>query len=165
MQNELVLCAAAFFRNKGKGVITEKEFLMGISMDLRWMPYKDAQLLLRSLVTRGVLNKEGEYLRPGFDEGAVDVPVAYHPQEKFIQWVRSEGTKTVKRSGAPDLFALLIEEAEASGMKKKEFMSQCNGLQKKMDVDIAIAALMVLRDRGVDVAQYADGAFSRVTRM
>ena len=49
MADEYVVCTAAFFRNKGKNVITENEFLMVISMDLHWMPYGKAKVLLGEL--------------------------------------------------------------------------------------------------------------------
>ena len=64
MTDEYTICAAAFFRNKGKSVITEPEFLMVISMDLHWMPYGKAKALLDQLISKNVLVKTGNISNP-----------------------------------------------------------------------------------------------------
>ena len=62
MTDEYTVCAAAFFRNEGKTVITESEFTMVMSMDLHWMPFGKAKLLLAELLSRKILVKNGEFL-------------------------------------------------------------------------------------------------------
>ena len=84
MTDELTVCAAAFFRNKGKNVITEPEFLMVTSMDLHWMPYGKAKQLLAAMLSEKVLVKSGEYLKPSFEISDIDVPVAYRPSDSLI---------------------------------------------------------------------------------
>jgi len=140
VSDELRICAAAFFRNKGKNVITENEFLMGISMNNRWMPYGDAERLLSSMITSKVVSKDGEYVRPCFDVAAVNVPVGYKPSKDILGKIPE------------DLFQTLIARASAADIDKKDFLSSCRSIQKRMDIDIEVAALILLRDKGADVS-------------
>ena len=140
MSDELRICAAAFFRSKGKNVITENEFLMGVSMNNRWMPYGDAERLLSAMVSSKILSKDGEYVRPCFDVAAVDVPVGYKPPSDILA------------NTSEDVFQTLMARASSADIDRKDFLSSCRAIQKKMDIDIEVAAVILLRDKGVDVS-------------
>src|SRR5574344_1400860 len=139
------MCAAAFFRNKGKDVITEKGFAMGISMDLRWMNYSDAQKVLAAMMSEKILVKSGDFLKPNFKISDMDVPVAYRPPESLISSVTKASTKKAEpKTTSANIFADLMSAATASGMEKREFISACNGLQKDLNIDFEAAGLIVL---------------------
>ncbi len=159
MENELVVCAAAFFRSKGKTVITETEFLMEISITNHWMPYKEAKLLLSKLLEENILEKNGEYVKPTFDISEVNVPVAYRPPADLV---KSEKTKKSTDAVVEDVFPSLVEEAVELGMKKKDFISESNNLQKKLNIDIEAAGLIVLRDHGYNVDEIADRIYESI---
>ena len=165
MSDELTVCAAAFLRNKGKGSVTENEFLMGISMDLHWMPYKDAKKLLTALIDNRILIKSGEFLKPDFEISGIDVPVAYRPSDALIRSLDDVKTKQAKKDDVGnDMMPLLMSEAVESGMEKRDFISECNVLQKRLNIDVLAAGLIVLRDRGVDVSDYSDRVYDAVSR-
>ena len=140
------LCVAAFFRNKGKTVMTEQEFLMGISMNSRWMAYGDAETLLSVLLADGTMKRDGEYIRPAFDLNSIDVPVGYRPPDDLLS----------SRNDQTDILQLLISKAASAGIEKKEFLSYCRGIQKSLNVEIEVAALIVLRDNGADVSDMTE---------
>ncbi len=160
----MVVCAAAFFRNKGKEVITAKEFTMGVSLDFRWMPVKEANALITLLIDNKILEKNGDYLKPLIDITEIDVPVAYRPSAEFLETVtaaigkKPEPVKEIVES-AP-LLPDLLSEAEKSGLKKGPFIAECNGLVKSLNIDMEIAALIVLRDHGADISPYIERAYS-----
>lgn len=158
MTDSLTLCAAAFLRNKGKSVITEKEFLMGISMDLHWMPYRDAQRFLSALLKNGTFERNGEYIRANFETSEIDIPVAYRPPADLLNGLPVERT-SASPAKERDLFPELMAEAERSGMQKKEFIAASNMIQKKLNIDIAAAGLIVLRDRGIDISPLVDTVY------
>lgn len=149
--DELRLCTAAFFRSKGKSVITEQEFLMGVSMNMRWMPYGDAEKLLAAMIKSGAVGKDGEYVRPKFDVNSIDVPVGYKPSADILKIKQPE-----------DVFQTLVSKAAAAGIDKKDLLSYCRTIQKKLNVDIEVAALMALRDKGVDVSADAEKVYGMV---
>lgn len=154
--DEPMLCAAAFFRNKGKNVVSEKEFLMGVSMDFRWMPYSDAKELLAAMLAANMLKKDGDLLRPAFDVADADVPVAYRPPADIV--------KKAALSREPDSMAFpqLIAFAEKGGMKRKDFISASNALQKKLGISPEAAGLIVMRDAGIDISAVADRVYSGI---
>ncbi len=168
MTNELTVCAAAFLRNKGKTVVTENEFLMGMSMDYHWMPYGDAKKLLNALIGAGIVKKNGEYIKATFEPSDVDVPVAYRPSESLISSIRSPRPATVPKKdvekGSENLLPVLISEAIDANMDKRDFMSSANALQKGLNIDILAAGLIVLRDAGVDITHLTDRVYDAVSK-
>jgi hypothetical protein len=165
MPDELEVCLAALFLNKGKDVLTVKEFAMYVSLDLRWMQVKDADTLMNVLLEKGLMSKTGEYVRPQIDISAVDVPVAYRPSEGFVKTLKDRAPKQpeAKKSGeSPDVLSKLIQLALDTGMGKGAFVSECNKISKRADVDMEVAALLILREKGVDIMPFVDDVRSSV---
>ena len=165
MTDEYTVCAAAFFRNKGKNVITKKEFTMVVSMDFHWMPYVKAKQLLAVLISKGILVRNGEFVKPSFEISDVDVPVAYRPSEELINSLVETKTETPAPRPAPaggDLLPSLIEEAVKKGVQKREFVAESNAVSKRLDIDMLAAALIVLRDKGVDISPYIDRVYGEI---
>jgi len=165
MPNELEICLAALFLNKGKDVLTEKEFTMYVSLDLRWMQAKDADALMKTLIGKGLMSKSGEFLRPQIDTSSVDVPVAYRPSEGLIKSLKdnASGRPAAKNDGnSPSILPLLVQKALDSGLEKGAFISECNKVSKRMDVDVEVAAIMILRERGADVTHLMNDVRSSV---
>jgi len=156
--DEPMLCAAAFFRNKGKSVVTEKEFLMGISMDFRWMPYSDTKELLAALLAAKVVKRDGDLIRPAFDVAGADVPVAYRPPADLIR--KAAPSRETDSMNFPQIIAF----AEKHGMRKKDFISASNALQKRLGISPEAAGLIVLRDNGTDISEIAEKVYSGISR-
>lgn len=156
MDGDLRVCAAAFFRSRGKGVATEKEFLMGVSMDFHWMPYGEAKRVLATMLSDGVLVRSGDCVKPSFDIADVDVPVAYRPPAGLaaVRLARPEP------AGGGDLLSDMMSAAEAAGLGRRGFIAECNAVQKSLNVDVTVAGLIVLRDRGADVSGFAERAYA-----
>ena len=156
--DDLRMAAAAFFRNRGKNVVTDKEFIMTISMDLRWMKPGEAESLLSLLSGHGHVKRDGEYVRPAFDVHATDVPLGFKPSADILTKARP------KRVPEGDLLSELIGKAESAGIRRKDFIVSVNALQKRINVDIEIAALMMLRESGTDISGYADTAYDVISK-
>lgn len=159
MADELTVCAAAFFRNKGRDVVAEKEFTMGISLDLRWMSVKESQALMDAMVSSGVLELKDSYLRPKFDGSGLEIPIAYRPSAELIGSLASKKKKTEN-----GLFPEMVSMAEKSGMRRAGYIAACNALQKKLDVDIEVAGVIVLRDIGADVSSLYKKVYDAVLK-
>lgn len=168
MSVEAVECAAAFFRSKGKDVVTAKEFAMSVSLDLKWMSVKDAEALLALLVEAGAVEESNGYARPAGDYTAVQVPIAYSPPESLKKAAAERVAKGRRRGvadrlAAPgDMFPEMVEKAVAAGIPKGEFVSECNSVRRRLGVEMVAAALLVLRDAGVDIAGLADRAYAQI---
>jgi hypothetical protein len=166
MADELTVCAAAFFRSVGKDVTTSDEFVMISSLELKWMSPSDSKLLLRKLLTEGVLEKKGEYIRCAEDLGGIDLPLAYKPSQSVLDSIRAKDVPPApKKEAAPDMFHILMDVAKGNGMQVKDFVPSCSKIQKRLDIDIAAAALIVLRDGGIDISPYAKDVYDAVSKM
>ncbi|MDD2626482.1 MAG: DUF2240 family protein [Candidatus Methanomethylophilus sp.] len=171
MSDEAAVCTAAFFRIRGKDVVTPKEFTMTVSLDLKWMPVKEAGALMDLLLERKILTRNNGYLRPTTDLSDLQVPIAYRPSEDFRQEItarlkkpaaRSKGVKP--KSDGNDLFPILVQQAVAAGLAKGAFIGECNGVRKKLGINISAAALLVLRDRGINVTALCQQVYDSLTR-
>jgi len=156
--DDLRMTAAAFFRNRGKNVVTDREFTMTVSLDLRWMNPVDAEKLLSLLSDHGHVKRDGEYVRPAFDVHATDVPLGFKPSADILNRTRP------KRAPEGDLLSELIGRAESAGIKRKDFIVSVNALQKRMNVDIEVAALIMLRENGTDISGYADAVYDVISK-
>jgi hypothetical protein len=159
--DELRMTAAAFFRNKGKNVVTESEFTMYISMDLRWVQPSDAKKLLSLLIDGGHMKKEGEYLRPVFDVHAADVPIGFRPPVDILERNLPKRPPAMPKDG---LLSELMAKAESLGIKRKDFIVSVNAVQKRLNIDVEIAALLMLRDAGADISGYYDISYETVLK-
>lgn len=151
MSDDLRYAVAMLFRQRGRRSMTEKEFLFGASIDLHWFPYPVAQKMLDATKAAGLVIEDNGQLKPGFDVSTVDVPVGFHPDKDMLK----NAAPKKKEEG---LFPRLVALAECMGINKRDFISQCNRIQDHMDVDIEVASLLVLQDRGGDVRPYLEEA-------
>ncbi len=165
MTEELAVCAAAYFRSIGKDVSTADEFTMGASLDLKWMSPSDAKLLLSALTRAGFVTQRDGFVRPAADPGSVDVPLAYRPSKELLESLHSKSQTSEKAPKAEpsgqteDMFPKLMDVAVSNGMQRRDFIQSCNKIQKRLDIEVAVAALIVLRDAGVDVSPYLDDVY------
>lgn len=148
MAGELETCAAAFFRTVGKDVATADEFVMEVSLGQKWMSPADAKRLLELLVGQGVLERRDGYVRPRADLSGVDVPLAYRPPAGILDMAAPA------KEGAADPFPGLMAVAEGAGIPRREFVQECNRIQKGLGIDISAAALIALRDAGADIGPH-----------
>jgi len=164
MSDEMEVCLAAVFLNKGKDVLTAKEFTMYVSLDLRWMQVKDADALLKIFLEKDLLSKTDDYVRPQIDISIVNVPVAYRPSDALLKTLRTYSPKqaAAKKEVPADLLSKLVQKALDVGVAKGTFIAECNKISKKADVDMEVAALIILKEKGVDVMPYINDARSAV---
>lgn len=142
---ELRRTLALLFRRKGKEVLTEKEFILSASMDLRWFPPRDAQRLLQAAVQAGLLKAEGGQVRPAFDVAAVEIPLDFQPTAEVFK------VKPATR----DLFLEILDRLEASTKRdRKALVAEVNEVQASLGVRAEVAALVVGRATGVDMSAY-----------
>ena len=150
---ELKKAIAFLFRKKGRDAMTETDFVMSASMDLRWFLPKEAQRLLQICVDAKLLAMTDGKLTPSFDVASVDVPLDYAPQPSLLD----------TRVGAADLFLKILDRIlSVSRLEKKQAISMVNTTQGELDVEVEVAALVVARNLGVDVSDLLDEVEGRV---
>src|SRR5947208_9130127 len=81
---ELRNAIALVFKRKGRDSLSEREFVLSASMDLRWFPPRDAQRLLQVGLETKLLESRDGTIRPVFDVSAVEVPRDYVPTTAIL---------------------------------------------------------------------------------
>ena len=152
--DELRSAIVVLFTRKGKGELSEKEFVLSASMDLRWFPPKDAQRLLQLGIETGLLESKAGAIRPTFDVSAVDVPRDFAPAASVFQ------TPTPV---AEDLFVAIVDAIAAhSGSERRAVIASVNAVQERLDVDVEVAALVAARKAGLDVTRFVPKVRARL---
>lgn len=136
------------FRRKGKGSLTEQEFVSSASFDLRWFSPKDAQKLLDLSLSGGHLKRKNGQVMPTFDLSGIDVPLDYKPSKQVLD--------APVRRGHADLFSEIVDRiVRTKAVPKREVVSKVNKKQEMLGIDVEPAALLVASDYGLQV----DNAF------
>lgn len=128
--------------------MSEREFVMSASMDLRWFPPRDAQKLLQLALNQNVLRSEAGVLRPAFDVASADVPRDFVATSKILD-AASPPTQGI--------FLRLVDALSAATHNdRRTTIASVNAIQEQMDIDVEVAALVAAYRAGVDVRPYLD---------
>lgn len=154
MSGEFDLCAAAVFRILGKEVATVDEFVMEVSLGQKWFAPSDAKSLLEALKRSGSVEVRDGYVRPSPRLSEVEVPLAYRPTKDILNSNVPDEARKNGGEPAADPFPSLVDAATAAGVQRREFIQECNRISRDLDIDISAAALIALRDAGVDISAH-----------
>ena len=144
--DDLRYAIALLFKRKGRDELTEREFVLSASMDLRWFPPRDAQRLLQLGLETSLLESHGGNIRPAFPIDSVDVPRDFVPTAKTLE---------VATPASEDLFLRIVDAIVAhTKSDRRTIIASVNAVQEKMDVDVEVAALVAARQAGLDVAPF-----------
>jgi hypothetical protein len=205
---ELEKTIAVVFKRGGKNVMSEKEFVLAITMNFRWaggfkLDPSKAQQVLDAGLSRGFLTKQEGMVKPTFDYREYEVQMNYKPTEAILAELK-EGTNSVvpappaakesepalvpptlipqkpkdqeatsqEQKPAPSppvvtqsLFARLVDDiAKTSGLKRNDVVARINKVQEKLGTESIVAALVVARDNGIDIAKYFKEAKEEIVK-
>jgi hypothetical protein len=152
--DELRNAIALLFKRKGRDELSEREFVLSASMDLRWFPPRDAQRLLQiGLEARLLESREGT-IRPAFDLASVDVPMDYTPTSAILD---------APTPVSEDLFLRLVDAIAAkTGTDRRTAIAMVNAVQERLDLELEAAALVAARRSGIDVGRFLPGVKARL---
>ncbi len=138
------------FRRKGRERMSEREFVLSASMDLRWFPPKEAQRLLDLSVQEGLVTVMEGGVKPTFDLQAVEVPLNFVPTTEVLQ-------------DASDLFERILDAIAKVGVApRRDLAARVNGIQDGMGIYVEVAALLAARELEVDVSGFYPEVEARV---
>jgi hypothetical protein len=146
--DELRYAIALLFRRKGREELTEREFVLSASMDLRWFPPRDAQRLLQLGLETKLLESHGGNIRPAFPLDSVEVPRDFVPTAKSLE---------VATPVSEDVFLRIVDAmVAATKTDRRSVIATINGVQEKMDMDVEVAALVAARQAGLEVGSFLE---------
>ncbi|WP_348611879.1 DUF2240 family protein [Halobaculum rarum] len=140
----LEAAVAAPFRGAGTDRMGEGEFVVALSLDRDWFSPDQAKRLVDIATARGLLAEDDGDLVAAFDPAEVHVPADFVPDESIL---REQST-----------FERALDAIVADGMEKRDAVAAANRRQREIGVTLETAAVLVARERGVDVEAVADAA-------
>jgi len=152
--DELRDAIALLFKRKGRDELSEREFVLSASMDLRWFPPRDAQRLLQLGLETKLLESQSGTIRPAFDVSAVEVPRDYVPTSAILD---------LPTPASEDVFLRIVDAITAkTHTDRKSVIASVNAVQEKLDVEVEVAALVAAHQMGVDVTPFLPAVKSRL---
>jgi hypothetical protein len=144
--DDLRYAIALLFKRKGRDELTEREFVLSASMDLRWFPPRDAQRLLQLGLETNLLESHGGNIRPAFPIDSVEVPRDFVPTAKTLE---------VATPASEDIFLRIVDAIVVhTKSDRRNVIASVNAVQERMDVDVEVAALVAARQSGLDVGPF-----------
>jgi hypothetical protein len=152
--DELRDAIALLFKRKGRDELSEREFVLSASMDLRWFPPRDAQRLLQLGLETKLLESRGGSIRPAFDVSAIDVPRDYVPTAEILETVTP---------ASEDIFLRMVDAiASKTRTDRKAAIAAVNAVQERMEVELEVAALVAAYQMGIDVGPFLGAVKARL---
>ena len=152
--DELRDAIALLFKRKGRDELSEREFVLSASMDLRWFPPRDAQRLLQLGLETRLLESQGGAIRPAFDVSAVEVPRDYIPTSAILE---------APTPASADVFLRIVDAIVAkTRTDRKSVIASVNAVQEKLDVEVEVAALVAAHQMGVDATPFVPTVKNRL---
>ena len=148
--DELKKIIAFVFRMKGIQQMKQKAFMDSLSFDLHWYTPDEAKKLMALCLESNYLQLKDGFLSPNFDIVSIDIPIVYKPGPEVLSLHAREETSSSEEK--EDFFMSLVSKIEkASSLTRIQLMSKINAVQRDMDIDIEVAALLIASDYDIDV--------------
>jgi len=148
--SDLTYTVSMPFIRKGKDLLKDTEFVLALSLDLKWFNPEQAKTILSDAQSSGLLKREGELVRPSFDISKIEIPSGWKPavMEK----------KTI--------FDRIIERIIlGTGIEKRKVIAMINKKQEELSklVVIEVSAILVAVNNGVMVDDLIDEEYAALT--
>lgn len=144
---------AAPFIRRDTDSVTRTEFVYSLTGDLDWFDPDGAEEVLERGVEEGLLETEGEGLRPGFDAESVEIPDGFSPD---LGAVTRDSAKTNTNADS-GVFERAVDRLVGAGYEKREAVAEINRRHTEMgDVRVEAAALLVAKEEGLRVSDLAE---------
>jgi len=150
--SELYYTVSMPFKRKGKEQLKDMEFVMALSMDLKWFTPEQARSVMAEAQKTGLLKSDGELVRPSFDISKIEIPSGFKPQ-------------TVEKK---TVFEMVIERIITStGIEKRKVISMINKKQEELSkqVVIEVSAILVAIENAVLVDDLIDEEYAALTTL
>jgi len=149
---ELTYTVSMPFKRKGKEALKDIEFVMALSMDFKWFTPEQARSVLAEAQRSGLLQRDGELVRPSFDISKIEIPSGFKPE-------------TIEKK---TVFEKVIERIITStGIEKRKVVSMINKKQEELSKQVAIevSALLVAIENKVMVDDLIDEEYAVLTTL
>jgi len=152
--SDLIYTVSMPFKRKGKDEMKDTEFVLALSIDLKWFNPLQAKNVLNDAEKSGLLKREGEMVSPAFEITGIEIPSGWKPElENFS-----------KKS----MFDRIIDRImTGTGIEKRKVIAMINKKQEELSkmVVIEVSAILVATENGVMVDDLIDEEYAALTTL
>jgi hypothetical protein len=133
------------FIRKGKDALKDTEFILALSLDLKWYNPEQAKIILSEATKSGLLKREDELVRPSFDISRIEIPFGFKPEPLSLE--------------KKPIFDRIIDRIiVGTGIEKRKVIAMINKKQEELSkqVEIEVSAILVAVENGVMVDDLID---------
>lgn len=152
--SDLTYIVSMPFKRKGKDALKDTEFILALSLDLKWFNPEQAKIILSEAQKSGLLKRDGELVCPSFDISRIEIPSGFKPE-------------LISPEKKP-IFERIIERIIVSTkIEKRKVIALINKKQEELSkqVEIEVSAILVAVENGVMVDDLIDEKFKALTTL
>ena len=150
--SDLTYTVSMPFKRKGKDALKDMEFILALSLDLKWFNPEQAKIILNDAQNSGLLIREGEFVHPSFDISKIEIPPGWKPV--IVE------NKTI--------FDRIIDRIiHGTGIEKRKVIAMINKKQEEFakQVSIEVSAILIAVENGVMVDDLIDEEYAALTTL
>ena len=143
--SDLTYTVSMPFIRKGKDALKDTEFILALSLDLKWYNPEQAKIILSEATKSGLLKREDELVRPSFDISRIEIPFGFKPEPLSLE--------------KKPIFDRIIDRIiVGTGIEKRKVIAMINKKQEELSkqVEIEVSAILVAVENGVMVDDLID---------
>ncbi|NJD54408.1 MAG: DUF2240 family protein [Candidatus Methanoperedens sp.] len=159
--SDLTYTVSMPFKRKGKDTLKDMEFILALSLDLKWFNPEQAKTILSDAQNSGLLIREGELVRPSFDISKIELPSGWKP-------VIAENKTTPVITENKTIFDRIIDRIiQGTGIEKRKVIAMINKKQEEFakQVSIEVSAILIAVENGIMVDDLIDEEYAALTTM
>jgi hypothetical protein len=152
--SDLTYIVSMPFKRKGKDALKDTEFILALSLDLKWFNPEQAKIILSEATKSGLLKREGELVCPSFDISRIEIPSGFKPEQVSLS----------KKS----IFDTIIDRIiVGTGIEKRKVIAMINKKQEELSkqVEIEVSAILVAVENGVMVDDLIEEEYKALTTL
>lgn len=148
---EIEIILAFLFKRSGKEELSQSEIYLPLSMNLKWYTLQQARSFINLALNQKLLIKKGEMLTPNFDYKKVAIPIGFQPSKQIVVGKEDDIKKEENLVNK-----IIIKIAKKTKLDKKEITEKISKAEKEKNINTELAALLIGREYGVEVAVFFD---------
>ncbi|CAG0994884.1 hypothetical protein METP2_02850 [Methanosarcinales archaeon] len=168
--SDLTYTVSMPFKRKGKDALKDMEFILALSLDLKWFNPEQAKNILNDAQNSGLLIREGEFVHPSFDISKIEIPSGWKPviaENKTIPVIAENKTIPVIAENKTIFDRIIDRIIQGTGIEKRKVIAMINKKQEEFakQVLIEVSAILIAVENGVMVDDLIDEEYAALTTL
>ena len=168
--SDLTYTVSMPFKRKGKDALKDMEFILALSLDLKWFNPEQAKIILNDAQNSGLLIREGEFVHPSFDISKIEIPSGWKPviaENKTIPVIAENKTIPYIAENKTIFDRIIDRIIHGTGIEKRKVIAMINKKQEEFakQVSIEVSAILIAVENGVMVDDLIDEEYAALTTL